>query len=184
MPALPQELLAKYQEDYQLSEYDAEQLVSELEISDYFEAAIQHTTHFKAVSNWINGPIRSIMNDQHLRIDQTKISPLQLGNIVELVASGLLNFSVASNKLLPAVIDNPGQSPIELARALNLLQTDNTDLLEEWVNQALESMPDKVQAYQKGKKGLIGLFVGEVKKRSKGKADPQKVMDILKEKLG
>ena len=183
MPALPQELTAIYQSDYGLSEYDAEQLVSEKEISVYFEEAIRHTDNYKAVANWIGGPIRSIMNEEHIPIDQTGISPGTLAELILLVTEGKLNFSVASTKLLAAVRENAAASPLDLAKQLNLLQTDDTDLLEDWIKQALESMPDKVEAYRKGKKGLIGLFVGEVKKRSKGKADPQKVMDMLKEKL-
>ena len=184
MPALPQELTTRYQQVFELSEYDAEQLVSEKEIAGYFEAVIRHTDNYKAAANWITGPIRSIMNEEHLDIDQVGISPEKLAGIIELVSAGKLNFSAASTKLLPALRKKPDSAPAQLAAELNLLQTDNTDLLEDWINQALESMPDKVQAYQKGKKGLIGLFVGEVKKRSKGKADPQKVMDILREKLG
>lgn len=187
MPALPQALALRYQQEYGLSAYDAEQLVSEKEIAAYFDEVIIHTAHYKAVTNWINGPIRSILNEEHLQIDQIHLAPATLAKIIEMVTEGKISFSVASTRLLPAIRENQSEAqqpdPLKLAQALNLLQTDNTDLLETWINQTLESMPDKVQAYQKGKKGLIGLFVGEVKKRSKGQADPQRVMDLLKEKL-
>jgi len=188
MPALPQELAQKYQAQFGLSEYDAEQLVSDKEITDYFEAVIQHTDQYKAVANWISGPLRSIINEEHVAIDQTGISAKTLAEVITLVDGGQLNFSVASTKLLPALrnlsAEDKSKSPQQIATKLNLIQTDNVDLLETWINEALESMPDKVKAYQKGKKGLIGLFVGEVKKRSKGKADPGRVMDLIKEKLG
>ncbi|SEA24410.1 aspartyl/glutamyl-tRNA(Asn/Gln) amidotransferase subunit B [Arachidicoccus rhizosphaerae] len=188
MPALPQQLAHKYQTSFGLSPYDAEQLVSDKDIAVYFEAATQKTNQYKAVANWINGPIRSIINEEHLSIDQVGITPETLADIIQLVDTGKLNFSVASTRLLPALrtpgADQKGQSALDIATRLNLIQTDNEDLLETWINEALESMPDKVQAYQKGKKGLIGLFVGEVKKRSKGKADPGRVMDLIKEKLG
>lgn len=188
MPALPQALIQKYQAQYDLSEYDAEQLVSEKEIADYFEASVKYTHHYKAVVNWISGPLRSIMNDEHLLIDETSITAGTLAELVNLVAEGKLSFSVASTRLLPALREahkaNTEKSPLEIATDLNLIQTDDAALLNTWISEALESMPEKVQAYQKGKKGLIGLFVGEVKKRSKGKADPQRVMDLIKEKLG
>jgi aspartyl-tRNA(Asn)/glutamyl-tRNA(Gln) amidotransferase subunit B len=74
-------------------------------------------------------------------------------------------------------------SPLELAESLNLLQVSDSNELEQWVNAAIEAMPDKVKEYQKGKKGLIGLFVGEVKKKSKGKADPKIVTELLEQKL-
>jgi len=188
MPALPQALTQKYQQQYELSEYDAEQLVSEKEIAQYFEAVLPFTHHYKAVANWINGPIRSIMNEEHLPVWETSIAPETLAAMVNLVAEGKLSFSVASTRLLPAIRDQKGtdtkKPPLEIAESLNLIQTDDAALLNTWIEEALESMPDKVQAYQKGKKGLIGLFVGEVKKRSKGKADPKRVTDLIKAKLG
>jgi aspartyl-tRNA(Asn)/glutamyl-tRNA(Gln) amidotransferase subunit B len=72
---------------------------------------------------------------------------------------------------------------LAIAESMNLLQVSDTDELETWITEALSSMPDKVTEYKKGKKGLIGLFVGEVKKRSKGKADPKVVTQLLEEKL-
>ena len=184
MPMLPQQCAAKYQKDYDLSEYDSEQLVMDKDIMLYFEAAIKHTDNYKAVANWIIGPIRQVLNEEHLADCAQVLAADRLASVVALVASGSINFSVASTKLLPALRENPDKSPEELAQALNLLQTGDADLLEKWIDESLASMPDKVTAYQKGKKGLIGVFVGDVKKRSKGKADPQKVMDMLKEKLG
>ena len=183
MPALPKACAERYQKEYELSEYDSEQLVSDKDIMTYFEATIQHTKHYKAVANWIIGPIRSVLNDEHLADSSAVLSPERLASLVDLIAGGSINFSVASTKLLPALRENPDKSPETLAAELNLLQTGDTNLLEKWVDEAMAGMPDKVEAYRKGKKGLIGVFVGDVKKRSKGKADPQKVMEILKEKL-
>jgi aspartyl-tRNA(Asn)/glutamyl-tRNA(Gln) amidotransferase subunit B len=93
-----------------------------------------------------------------------------------------VNFSVASSKLLPALLLQD-QDPQQLAESMNLIQVSNVSELESWIQGALEAMPDKVTEYRKGKKGLIGLFVGEVKKRSKGKADPRIVTQLLEEKL-
>ena len=99
-----------------------------------------------------------------------------------MVESGQLNFSVAAGKLLPEVI-HTHRSPSVLAREMNLLQTNTASELSGWINQVLERMPDKVQEYRKGKKGLIGLFVGEVKRLSAGKANPQEVTRLLEEHL-
>jgi len=100
-----------------------------------------------------------------------------------MVDEGLINFSIGSSKLLPALIEQPNKSPDELLSSLNLSQVGDTGVVEEWVDAALSKMPDKVAEYKKGKKGLLGLFVGEVKKISKGKADPKLVNELLMEKL-
>ncbi|HRE64174.1 MAG TPA: Asp-tRNA(Asn)/Glu-tRNA(Gln) amidotransferase GatCAB subunit B, partial [Ferruginibacter sp.] len=90
---------------------------------------------------------------------------------------------VASTKLLQAMLSNGYVAPQQLATQMNLLQESDTGLIESWVKQALESMPEKVKEYKSGKKGLIGLFAGQVKKISKGKADMQQATKILEQQL-
>ena len=133
-------------------------------------------------ANWILGPIKQLMNDSQKNIQELGLTPIELANLIELIESGKINFSTAASKLLPAMLNN-STSPLELAESLNLLQVSDSNELEQWVNATIESMPDKVKEYQKGKKGLIGLFVGEVKKKSKGKADPKIVTQLLEQKL-
>ena len=101
---------------------------------------------------------------EHLRIRSTRIC-------------------VRASKVFQALLNNPGTDPLELAKGMNLLQESSADSLEEWVTDVIARMPEKVKEYQSGKKGLIGLFAGEVKKLSKGKADMQAVNRILEEKL-
>ena len=85
--------------------------------------------------------------------------------------------------MLPALLEKPSKNVDELLTELNLKQEGDSGVVEQWVNAALSKMPDKVAEYKKGKKGLLGLFVGEVKKISKGKADPKLVNELLMEKL-
>ena len=99
-----------------------------------------------------------------------------------MIESGKLSFSTAVSKLLPTLMKET-KNPQQLAEELNILQIGNETQLTDWVNQVINKMPDKVQEYQRGKKGLLGLFVGEIKKISGGKADPQKVTQLLQEKL-
>jgi aspartyl-tRNA(Asn)/glutamyl-tRNA(Gln) amidotransferase subunit B len=94
-----------------------------------------------------------------------------------------VNFSIASTKILSALIQAPQKNPLEVATELNLLQESNNDSVANWVDEVISKMPDKVKEYQSGKKGLIGLFAGEVKKLSKGKADMNVVNKLLAEKL-
>ncbi len=106
-----------------------------------------------------------------------------IADIIDIVEKDEVNFSNASSKLLPAAIKNNSKTIAELAFQLNIIQTKNKDELKEWINLVLNKMPDKVIEYKKGKKGLMGLFVGEVKKLSKGKADPKSAAQMLEEEL-
>jgi aspartyl-tRNA(Asn)/glutamyl-tRNA(Gln) amidotransferase subunit B len=123
------------------------------------------------------------MNEMQKDITDFPIRATQLVAIIDIVQQGKVNFSTAATKLLPALLSTPSTNVGELAATLGLLQQSDAGELETWVMEVLQKMPDKVKEYQKGKKGLIGLFVGEVKKLSKGKADPQVVTKILEEKL-
>ena len=182
LPSLPNELALKYQTQYGLSEYDATQLCDEKATADYFESVITHTIQYKAVANWLLGPIRQYINEAGIGIETLTLKAAVLADLIKLVEDGKVNFSVASSRILPVVIAE-NQSPLSVAEKLNLIQVSDTDELETWVTGALEAMPDKVAEYKKGKKGLIGLFVGEVKKRSQGKADPKIVTQLLEQQL-
>lgn len=182
LPLLPNEWHAVLQHNYQLNEYDASQLCEEKSIAEFFEATANVCPQYKMIANWILGPVKQLMNEQQKTIAELGLSPGNLAEMIQLIESGKINFSTAASKLLPALLHNESD-PEQLANSLNLLQTSDAAELEEWVNKAIEMMPDKVQAYQKGKKGLIGLFVGEVKKLSKGKADPKIVTQLLEQKL-
>ncbi|MFT4152917.1 Asp-tRNA(Asn)/Glu-tRNA(Gln) amidotransferase subunit GatB [Parafilimonas sp.] len=181
LPALPQALYKKYQTEFGLNEYDAAQLTLEKEIADYFESVIQHTTNYKAAANWINGPIKQLVNEEGISLSAVPVS--RLAEMIGIVDKGEVSFSNAASKLLPAILKNSAESIAALALQLNIIQTNNTDELQQWVNAVISKMPEKVAEYKKGKKGLIGLFVGEVKKLSKGKADLKTVTQLLEEAL-
>ena len=182
LPALPHQLIQHYQAAYQLSAYDAGQLCEDKSIAAFFEQTIQLTTHYKMVANWILGPIKQLMNESQKNIQELGLTVKQLAELIELIETGKINFSIAASKLLPAILHTT-TSTFELAETLNLIQVSDTNELDKWINEIIEAMPEKVREYQKGKKGLIGLFVGEVKKKSKGKADPKIVTEMLEQKL-
>lgn len=183
MPALPNSLKKLLVENYLLSPYDANLLCSDNALVNYFLATAQLTNNYKAIVNWLAGPIKEYLNENNSTINTLSLQPNNLADIISLVETGKVNFSIAATKILPCIIDNNNKSAQAIAEELNLLQTNNEDELEAWVNTVLSNMPNKVQEYKKGKKGLIGLFVGEVKKISKGKANPQAVTILLEKKL-
>jgi aspartyl-tRNA(Asn)/glutamyl-tRNA(Gln) amidotransferase subunit B len=180
---MPEELVAKYTKDLQLPEYDARVICDDKDTSDYFERLIRETTNYKGAANWLLGPVKSALNEQGLDLKDFQVTPAALARLIKLVEEGQLSFSIASSRIFPALIKEPARDPLEIAVALNLLQSSDTSEIIAWVEQALAKMPDKVTEYRKGKKGLIGLFVGEVKKISKGKADPKLTNQLLLEKL-
>jgi aspartyl-tRNA(Asn)/glutamyl-tRNA(Gln) amidotransferase subunit B len=182
MPALPKALISDFQQQYALGNYDAQQLCEEKASADYFIAVAQHATHYKAIANWLLGPVRQYLNEKGMEFGHFSLPPERLAALIDLVETGKLNFSVAASKILPVLLEKD-QAPLAIAEEMNLLQVSDSHELEAWVNEAISSMPDKVSEYRKGKKGLIGLFVGEVKKRSKGKADPRVVTQLLEERL-
>ena len=182
LPSLPNELFSKYQ-SLGLSEYDSRQLSEEKATADYFEKAMQFSNNYKAIANWMTGPLRQVINDQHISFSLLTVSPESLVQLINIIDEGKVNFSVASLKILPELLQNPSRKPLEIATELNLIQVSESDDIEQWVNEVIDKMPDKVAEYKKGKKGLLGLFVGEVKKISKGKADPKISTQLLEEKL-
>ncbi|MEJ7736002.1 MAG: Asp-tRNA(Asn)/Glu-tRNA(Gln) amidotransferase subunit GatB [Chitinophagaceae bacterium] len=183
LPPLPEELIAKYITEFYLSEYDARVIGDDKETIDYFEELITHTSHAKAAANWLLGPVRSYLNDQAISQKNFRVSPAALAKLIVLVNEGKISFSVASSRLFPVLINDPSKEPLQIATELNLLQDSNADAIEAWVDEVLAKLPDKVQEYKRGKKGLIGLFMGEVRKVSQGKADPKMATALLTQKL-
>jgi len=184
MPSLPRELREKFVNKYGIPAYDAELLTDTRDMARYFEELCGLTTHYKTASNWLMGPVRSYLNENGTEIAAFPLSPGTLAELIELVETQVISHSVATQKAFPALLDAPSRSPRELAEENDWLQNCNTDELETLVGEVLQAMPDKVMAYKKGKKGLMGLFVGEVMKKSKGKGDPKMINQLLETKLG
>ena len=182
LPELPAELQARLIATYGLNEYDAGQLCDSNSTAHYFESVAKHTSHYKAIANWILGPIRQYLNEQQKDFTALTLTPTRLSALIELVQSSKVSFSAASSKLLPLLLEKD-VDPLQLATDMNLIMVNDGNMLEQWIEEAIAALPDKVTEYKKGKKGLIGLFVGEVKKRSKGQADPKLVTALLEQKL-
>ena len=183
MPALPHELREKFTSTYGIPAYDALVLTDTKEVALYFEAVCAHTRHYKSASNWLMGTIKSYLNETGADITALPLTPQVLAELIELVEDGTISISTATQKAFPALLAEPGRSPRELAEANNWLQNRNTNELETLVEEVLSTLPDKVAAFRKGKKGLLGLFVGEVMKKSGGTADPKLVNQLLLKKL-
>lgn len=183
IPALQEERVKKYTSAWQLPEYDAYVLTDEKETADYFEKIVEQTSNYKAASNWMLGPVKSWLNENNKGISGFSLLPDVIARLIQLVDSGKLSFSIASGKLFPYLIEHPSEEPEQVAIEKNLIQQSDVNSLEPIIDEILQKHAEKVKEYKKGKKGLLSLFVGEVMKRSKGKADPRITNEILLEKL-
>lgn len=182
MPKLPHELFLLFRDQYGLSEYDAYQLTENKETAGYFMELAKHTTNFKAAANWIMGDIKAWLNLNALEIADFELKPAVIADIIALVDAGKVSHSMASQKLFPAMFGS-SLSAAQMAEKLNIIQTSDSGFLEQIIDEVLAAWPDKVADYKAGKKGLLGLFMGEVMKKSQGKADPKLTSRLLVEKL-
>ncbi len=183
LPELGEQKKQRFMQQYALPEYDAALLSEEKEMADYFEETATNTSSFKQIANWLLGPVKSVLNEEGKEINQLAFTPQQLADIIQLVENGQVSYTMAAQKLFPAMLADRGASAMQLAQQLNLIQERNEDALQQLIDEVLNNMPEKVTEYKKGKKGLIGLFVGEVMKKSKGKADPKLLNQLVLEKL-
>jgi aspartyl-tRNA(Asn)/glutamyl-tRNA(Gln) amidotransferase subunit B len=183
MPALPWELLKKFQLHYGLPEYDAQVLTESKDVAWYFEEVCKHTSHFKAASNWIMGPLKSQLNELTLTAVEFPVKPATFASLIALVEDGIISFSAASQRILPVLLEQPGRPVLEVAQLLNVIQDRNEESILATIEQIMAEFPLKVEEYRKGKKGILTMFMGELMKRSKGKADPKKATELLTRKL-
>ena len=183
MPVLPAEWRKKFTAEYGLSDYDAASIVTDKEDVDFFEKLAAVTGNYKSSANWVIGPVKNYCIENKIGISEFPLDIDRLGDIIALTESGKIHFNTAAGALLTAMIKDKNALAEELATSHNLLQEADSNVLEAWVDEVIAAMPQKVQEYRSGKKGLLGLFAGQVKKISNGKADMQAAGKLLEEKL-
>jgi aspartyl-tRNA(Asn)/glutamyl-tRNA(Gln) amidotransferase subunit B len=187
MPPLPQALEQEFQTKYGLPAKDAELLTQEREVADFFLQLAtnnqQPTTNNRMISNLIINKLIPWSVSTGTPLSECPVSPAAWLEFLNLIENGQVSASTAYQRLFPVLLENPDRSPTDLATELNLLQNADTDFLEKLADEVLARFPEKVAEYRKGKKGLIGFFMGELMKASKGKAEPKAATRLLEEKL-
>ncbi len=178
LPPLPNELYKKYT-GLGLSPYDAGVLTDSKEIALYFEEIIANTKHIKSAANWLTVQIKSYLNDKALHISDFKISPKRIAELVDFIESGKVSHTIAVQKIFPKMMEDLSKSPSQIAEENNWIQESDSDALAEFVKQAIAKYPEKVIEYKNGKTTLLGLFMGEVMKLTKGKADPKITTELI-----
>jgi len=172
----------RFIEDYQLSTYDADILTSERSLADYFEEAVDSKSASpKTISNWIMNDLLRLMNDLGKSAAELRLRPVDLVEIIGLVESGKI--SQATGKALLRKVEESGQKPAEIVAAEGLGLIGDEDALRSQIAAVLSESPSEVAAFKAGKESLLGWFVGQVMRRTGGKADPKRTRELLLEML-
>jgi aspartyl-tRNA(Asn)/glutamyl-tRNA(Gln) amidotransferase subunit B len=183
MPALPRELFQKYTSQFGLTEYDASNLTDNKAIALFYESLLVYTKNYKAAANWVMGDVKSYLNENGVDISAFPIEVARLGELIELIESGKVSYSIASQRIFPEMLLTNELSPLEIAEKLNLVQDSDEGAILAFIEQVINENPSEVARYKNGEKQLTGFFMGQLMKVSKGKADPKSANSLLRSKL-
>jgi aspartyl-tRNA(Asn)/glutamyl-tRNA(Gln) amidotransferase subunit B len=182
LPELPLARRARFSEQYELPEYDADILTGERSLSDYFEKTVDaYGADPKRVSNWVMNDVLRMVNERDITPDDLRLTPEYLAGIIKLVDGDTINTS--TGKSLVEKVEDSGQAPGEIVEAESLGKVSDEDAIRSIIIEVIEGNPDQVATYKSGKTTIIGWFVGQVMKKSRGKADPQLTRSMLEELL-
>ncbi|MCC6727372.1 MAG: Asp-tRNA(Asn)/Glu-tRNA(Gln) amidotransferase subunit GatB [Saprospiraceae bacterium] len=183
LPPLPKALFERFVKEFGLSEYDANLLTQERGTADFFIKLVEKAPNPKGAANLAINKILPWAAETGSGLESFPVAVGQLAEYLQLIEEGKVSASIANQRLFPELVKFPSASPLELAQSLNLLQSSDSGFLEKIVDEVLAANPDKVAEYRKGKKGLIGFFMGEVMKKSQGKAEPKATNELVAKKL-
>ena len=187
LPELPRERRNRFVEQFSLPKYDADILTVEKELADYYEGAAGHLSaklpeRFKSISNWVMTDVLRVVNDEHIKVSDFPVSPANLAAMVNLIGEGII-----SGKIAKEVFDDmlkTKEHPKTIVERKGLVQVSDTGALEKIIDEILARNATQLGEYRNGKTQLLGFFVGEAMKATKGKGNPKVVNEILKRKLG
>ena len=181
MPELSEEKENRFIKEYKLSDYDANVLSVDPNLSNFFEEVVVRSRNPKLSANWIMGELSAFLNKENLSILETKVDSINLGNLLSRIED-----STISGKIAKEVFEemwNSKKSPDEIIQEKGLKQVTDSSEIEKVINQVLEQNQTQLEQYKSGKVKLFGFFVGQVMKASRGKANPEQVNKLLEERL-
>ena len=180
IPELPDEKKKRFIEKFNLSPYEANILVSDIETSKYFED-VSKNSDVKLATNWITGELFALLNNKSIEITKSPITSENLAKLINLIKDGTISGKIA--KTVFEIMADSGKDPKKIVEEKGLKQQSDPKELEKIIDKVISDNPKNVEAYKSGKDKLFGFFVGQVMKQSNGKANPQLVNEILKKKL-
>jgi aspartyl-tRNA(Asn)/glutamyl-tRNA(Gln) amidotransferase subunit B len=180
-PELPREKETRYQEEFGLSVYDAQIIASSKSMADFFETALQKTKNYSLLSNWLIGEISAYLNKEQIEINESKLTPDIVAVLINRIDDQTISGKIGKS-IFEEMCTN-GSSPDEIIKSQGLEQISDDGAIEEIIMTVINENPAQVEAYLAGKDKLFGFFVGQVMKLTEGKANPNTVNSILKDKL-
>ncbi len=181
LPEMPDKRKEKLISKYNLPEYDAEILTQTKPVADYFENVISFTDDNKSASNWIMGDVLKAINEQKLDIKDFPVSPDKLAKLINLINKGTISGKIAKD-IFPEMLSE-GKDPELIIKEKDLVQITDVSSIENIVEKIIESHQDEVKQFLDGKEKVLGFFVGQIMKETKGKANPKLVNELLRKKL-
>ncbi|MCP9290486.1 Asp-tRNA(Asn)/Glu-tRNA(Gln) amidotransferase subunit GatB [Gracilimonas sediminicola] len=181
LPELADVRRKRFMEDFGMSEDDAVTITDSRYLADYYEEVVEHLGNPKAASNIVLSEVLRVLNEQSIDIREFSISAKRVSDLVKLKEDDKINSS-AMQQIFNAMLDED-KEPEALAKEMNLIQVSDSGFLEPIVDEIIDNNPDEVARYKDGKKQLIGFFVGQAMKASRGKANPKLVKDLISKKL-
>ena len=181
MPELSEEKEKRFVKEYKLSDYDANVLSVDPNLSNFFEEVVVISRNPKLSANWIMGELSAFLNKENLSILETKVDSINLGNLLSRIEDSTISGKIA--KEIFEEMWNSKKSPDEIIEEKGLKQVTDSSEIEKVINQVLEQNQSQLEQYKSGKVKLFGFFVGQVMKASKGKANPEQVNRLLEERL-
>jgi len=181
LPELPDEKRARFLSEYGLPEYDAEVLTASKDLADYFEACVKKYSQPKKISNWIMAELMRELNRENRDIKDCPVSPENLATLLSMIDDGTISGKIA--KTVFAEMYKTGKNPKKIVEEKGLVQVTDKGEIAKVIDEVLSENPKQVEEYKGGKTKLLGFFVGQVMKKTQGKANPKLVNEILREKL-
>ena len=181
LPELPAAKRNRYASELGLSIYDARVLTDESSMAKYFEKVVNEGGAAKSSANWITGDIAAFIKSNRLSFDQLSFKPNELAEMLRMIDLGEISGKIAK-EILPELLSKGG-SPKKLVQERGLGMIGDPKLIEEIIDQLILKHPNEVESFRAGKKKLLGFFIGQLMKETKGKADPKLANQILSKKL-
>ncbi|MDI3533754.1 MAG: aspartyl-tRNA(Asn)/glutamyl-tRNA(Gln) amidotransferase subunit [Thermosediminibacterales bacterium] len=181
LPEMPQERKERYMKDYNLPEYDAGVLTDSKAIADFFEACVEKYHDPKTVSNWVMGELLAALKTKDAEIDDIPLTPSHLVEMLELMDKGTISGKIAKTVFKEMI--ETGKRPEQVVKEKGLVQITDEGKISEIIEKVIKENPKSVEDFKNGKEKAIGFLVGQVMRATKGKANPQIVNKLLREKL-
>ena len=181
LPELPAARKARLMQEKGLVDYDAENIVSTKAMAEYFDEAAKHTEDSKGIANWLLGDVSAYLNSENIAIEQFPITPANLGEMVNLINKGVLSSKLAKKVFVEML--KTGKTPQALVKELGLEQISDEGAIVKIVEETLAENPQSIIGYKAGKDRALGFLVGQIMKKSRGKANPEMVNNLLKERM-